>query len=149
VGSSTSGAVEAVVRSAWCVAADLIPFDGGALRSFVVEIPPFPNSRFFGSVMFVKPYPAMAWRLGRNLFNKEKDVIWSFAMEMLGCGVGSQELETGDFPSAEGMYLIQAIKRYSGSGAPPAASCLSSISGFRGRLCNFAVVLGLSVSSKL
>ena len=74
VGSSTGGAVEAVVRSAWCVVVDLVPFDGDALRSFVAEIPPFPNSRFFGSVEFVKPYPAMAWRPGRNLFNKEKVV---------------------------------------------------------------------------
>jgi hypothetical protein len=31
-------------------------------------------------------------------------------MEMVVRGVGSLELATGDFPSAKGLYLIQAIK---------------------------------------
>ena len=60
------GAVEAVVRSARRVAADLVPFDGGALRSFAVEIPSFPSSQVCGSVEVVRPYPASVWRPARN-----------------------------------------------------------------------------------
>ena len=152
VGSSrrpVGGAVEAVVRSARRVLADLVPFDDDALRSFVVEIPPFPSSQIFGSAVLIKPSPAMAWRPGRNLLNKEKTLLRSFVLEMQGRGVSSQELATGDFPSAEGLYLIQAIKRYGGGGAPPAASSSSSTSGSRGHRCNFLLFLGLSVRTVL
>jgi hypothetical protein len=141
--------VEAVVRSAWRVATDLVPFDGGALRSFAVEIPSFPSSRVYGSVEFVKPYPASLWRPARNLLNKEKEKKWSLAMKMESRGVSSLELATGDFPAAEGLYLFQAIERYGGGGAPPAASSSASSSGSSGADCNFSLLLDLSVRTGL
>ena len=126
------------MRSAWRCSADLVPFDGGAPRSSAVEIPPF-----------LKPSPATVWRPGRILFNKEKAVSWSPAMEMEGRGVSSSELATGDFPSAEGRHLIQAIKGCSGGGAPSAASSSSSTSGSKGPDCNFSFFMDLSVRTGL
>ena len=143
------GAVEVGARSARRCPADLIPFDGGALRCSAVEIPPFRSSRVFGSDEFLKPSPASAWRRRRDLFNKEEAEVWRSAMETQGGGVGSQELATGDFPTVEGLYLIQAIKRYGGGGAPPAASSSSSTSGSGGPCCNFSFVLDLSVRTGL
>ena len=143
------GAVEAVVRSARRVAANLFPFGGGALRSSVVEVPPFPSSRFYGAMGFVKPYPAAVWRPGWNLFNKEKEKLLSFAMKTVSCGVSSLELATGDSPDVKGMYLIQAFERYSGGGPPPAASSSSSTSGSGGPFCNFLFVLDHSVRTGL
>ena len=130
--------MEAEVRSAWQCSADLVPSDGGAPRSSAVEIP-----------LFLKPSPATVWRPGRILFNKEEAVCWSPAMEMEGRGVSSSELATGDFPSAEGPYLIQVIKRCGGGGAPPAASSSSSTSGSGGPFCNFLFVLDHSVRTGL
>lgn len=137
------------MRSAWRCSADLVPSGGGALWSSTAEIPPFPSLRLLGVAVLVKPSPAPVWRPSRNLFNKEEAVSWSLAMKMEGRGVSSSELATGDFPSAEGLYLIQAIKRYGGGGAPPAASSSSSSSGSRGPGCNFYLSLDLSVRTGL
>jgi hypothetical protein len=115
---------------------ELVLFDGGALRSSAVELSSSPSSRIRGSVELVKPSPAAAWRPGRFVLNKEKEMKWSLAMEMEGRGVSSLELASGDFPAAEGLYLIQAIERY-GGGAPPAASSSTSTSGSSGLICNF------------
>jgi hypothetical protein len=132
------GAVEAEVRSAWRCSADLVLSDGGAPWSSAVEIPPF-----------LKPSPAMVWRPGRFLFNKEEAACWSPAMEMEGRGVSSSELATGDFPFAEGLHLVQVIKRCGDGGAPPAASSSSSTSGSGGPYCNFLFVLDRSVRTGL
>jgi hypothetical protein len=137
--------VKVGVRSTRRCPADLILFGGGALRCSAVEIPPFRSSRVFGSDELLKPSPATAWRRSRDLFNKEKEKMWRLAMKMKSCGVSSQELATGDFPAAEGLYLDQAIERYGGGGAPPAASSLTSSSGSSVAGCNFSVSLDLSV----
>jgi hypothetical protein len=143
------GAEKVVVRSAWRFEMELVLFDGGALRSSAVELSSSPSSRIRGSVEFVKPSPAAAWRSSRSSKNKEKEVMRSPAMEV-GCGgVSSQELATGDFPSAEGLHLIQAIKGCSGGGAPLAASCSSSTSGSSGHDCNLFFFLNLSVRTVL
>jgi hypothetical protein len=136
------GAEKVVVRSAWRFEMELVLFDGGALRSSAVELSSSPSSRIRGSVELVKPSPAAAWRPGRFVLNKEKEMKWSLAMEMEGRGVSFQELASGDFPAAEGLYLIQAIKRYGGGGAPPAASCSASTSGSSGAICIFLLFAG-------
>jgi hypothetical protein len=115
-----------VVRSAWRFGVELFISGGGALRGFVVELPPSLGSEIYGSVEPFFPSPAMAWRTGRSSCNKKKVEMRSLAMAMVDRGVGSQEPATGDFPSAEGPCLIQAIKEHGGGGAPPAASRPSS-----------------------
>jgi hypothetical protein len=67
---------------------------------------------------------------------KDEEVMWSLATKMVVRGVRSQELATSDFPPAEGLYLIQAIKGCSGGGAPP------STSGSRGLGCIFFLLTG-------
>jgi hypothetical protein len=92
----------------------------------------------------------MAWPTSRSSCNKKKVEMRSLAMAMVDRGVGSQELATGDFPSAEGSCLIQAIKEHGGGGAPPAASrSSSSTSGSRGLVCNFLLFLDLFVKPRL
>jgi hypothetical protein len=103
------GAEEAAVRLARCFAAKLILSSGGALWSPAVESSPSPSSQVLGSIEFVNPSPALVWQSIRSSLKKE-EVMWCLAMEMVVQGVGSLELATGDFPSTEGMYLIQAIK---------------------------------------
>ena len=56
---------------------------------------------------------------------------------------------TGDFPSAERPYLIQAIERCSSGGAPLAASGSSSTSGSGGPVCNISFSLDLYVRAWL
>jgi hypothetical protein len=128
------GAEKEVVWSAWRFAAELILFDGGALRSSAVELSSSWSLRIRGSVELLKPSPALVWRLGRFVLDMEKEMERSLAMEMEGRGVSSLELASGDFPAMEGLYLIQAIERY-GGGAPPSAS--SSTSGSSALICNF------------
>lgn len=75
-----------------------------------------PSSRVFGSVEFVKPSPDPAWRSVRNSSNKEGAVVFGFALKMAAQGVGSTGPVTGDYPSAEGLHLIQAIRGCSSGG---------------------------------
>jgi hypothetical protein len=129
--------------------AELVLFDGGVLRSSAVELSSSWSLRIRGSVELLKPSPALAWRLGRFVLDMEKEMERSLAMEMEGRGVSSQELVSGDFPAAEGLYLIQAIKRYGAGGAPPVASRSASTSGSTGAVCNFYLLLDLSVRTGL
>ena len=123
----------------------------GSLRGAVVELSTSPSSWVFGSVELGSPSPATAWRLRRIFELNKEEVRCGFAVKMLGYGVGSLEPATGDFPSAQGVLLIQAIEGSNGGGAPPAASwSSSSLSGSRGSwswgpACNFILVLDLSV----
>ncbi|KAK1687174.1 hypothetical protein QYE76_048022 [Lolium multiflorum] len=105
------GAEKEVVWSVWRFEAELILFDGGALRGSAVELSSSWSLRIRGSVELLKPSPALAWRLGRFVLDMEKEVERSLAMEMESRGVSSLELASGDFPATEGLYLIQAIER--------------------------------------
>jgi hypothetical protein len=133
---------------------ELFPSGDGSLRGAVVELSTCSSLGVSGSVEFGSPSPAMAWRLRWILKNKE-EMLSGFAVVMEGHGVGSSEPASGDFPSAEGVLLVQAIERSNGGGAPPAASwSSSSSSGFSGSwswgpVCNLNLVLDLSVRSKL
>jgi hypothetical protein len=130
--------------------AELFLSGGGALWGAAAELSPSPSSRFSGSVEFLSPSPALAWRSRRIPLNKKKELMFGFAMKMMDRGVGSQEPATGDFPSAEGLLLFQAIKRRNGGGTPPAASgSSSSTSGSFGPVCIFSLVLDFSVCSRL
>jgi hypothetical protein len=76
--------------------------------------------------------------------------MFGFTMKMMDRGVGSQEPAIGNFPSAEGLLLFQAIKRRNGGGTPPTASgSSSSTSGSFGPVCIFSLVLDFSVSLRL
>jgi hypothetical protein len=143
------GAEDEVVRSAQRFVEKLTLSNGGALRSSAIKSFPSPGSRISGCVELVFPSPALAWRSGRIVMKQKKEVIWSLAMEMMACGVGSQEPATGDFPSAKGLHLYEAIEGCSGGSAPPAASGSSSRSGSGGLVCNFIFLLDLAVSPRL
>ena len=136
------------VRSAWRFAAGLFLSHGGAPWSSAVESPSSPSSQVRGSGEFVLPSPASVWRSIRSLMNKEEELVIRLAVKMAVRGVGSLEPASGDFPSAEGLRPIQAIKGCSGGGAPPAASGSSSTSGSSGLLCNFLLFLDLSVRTR-
>ena len=135
--------------------AELFLYGDGSLRGAVVELSTSPSSWVFGSVELGSPSPATAWRLRRIFELNKEEVRCGLAVKMLGYGVGSLEPATGDFPSAQGVLLIQAIEGSNGGGAPPASSwSSSSSSGSRGSwswgpACNFNLVLDLSVRSRL
>ena len=131
-------AKEVVLRSARRFGEKLILSGGGALRSSAVEPSPYPSSKIAGSAELLFPSPAPAWRSGRFVLKLLKAVMWSLAMEMTSCGVGSPEPATGDFPSAKGLHLNQAFEGCNGGSTPPAASGSSSTSGSRGPDCNFS-----------
>ena len=131
-GWPAGGAEEEVVRSARRFVEELTLSGGGALWSSAVEFPHSPSSRIPGSVEFVSPSPALAWRSGRIVKEKKKGVIRSLAMELTACGVGSLEPATGDFPSVQGMHPNQVFEGCRCGGAPPAASRSSSTSGSTG-----------------
>jgi hypothetical protein len=134
---------------------ELFPSGDGSLRGAVVELSTCSSLGVSGSVEFGSPSPAMAWRLRWILKTNKVEVMCGLAVKMCGHGVGSLEPATGDFPSAEGVLLIQAIERSNGGGAPPAALwSSSSSSGSRGSrswgpVCIFNLVLDLSVRSRL
>ena len=134
---------------------ELYPSGDGSPWGAVVELSTLSGSRIHGSGEFGSPLPAMAWRLRRFLQPNKMEVVCSFAVKMMVHGVGSSEPATGDFPSAEGVLLIQAIERSNSGGAPPAASWSSSSTsesrGSRswGPVCNFNLVLDFSVRSRL
>jgi hypothetical protein len=56
------------------------------------------------------PFSVLEWRSGRIVMKQKKEVIWSLAMEMMACGVGSQEPANNDFPSTKGLHLYEAIE---------------------------------------
>ena len=150
------GCLSAAFRRRRCgrcgvLVAELFLSGGGALCGAMAELSPSPSSRIFGSLEFVCPSPALAWRPRRiPSNNKKKEFVFGLTMKMMDRGVGSQEPATGDFPSAEGLLLIQAIKRRNGGGAPPASSTSwSSTSGSFGPVCIFYLILDFSVSSRL
>ena len=152
VGSSrllAGGAEELAALSARRFGTRPVLSGGGAPRSSAVEASSSPSSQLFGSVELVTPSPASAWRSSRSSLNKKEERMLNLAMKMVVRGVGSLEPATGDFPSAEGLGLNQAIEGHSGGGAPPAASCSSSTSGSRGPRCNFFFLLDLSVRTGL
>ena len=136
------------MRSARRFVVKLILSGGGVLRSAAVESSPSPSSRVFGSVGFGFPSPVSAWRSSRRSELLKMEVVFDLAMKMVARGVGSLEPATGDFPSAEGLLSIQAIKECSGGGAPPAASGSSSTSGSSGLICNFSFCRDLVVKPR-
>jgi hypothetical protein len=60
--------------------------------------------------------------------------------------VGSADPAIGDFPAITGLAPFQGLRRSSGSGAPPTAPVRRFCRDLEeGLLCNFLVLLGLSV----
>ena len=144
-GLLAGGAEEEAAWSERRFAAKFFPSHGGAPWSFVVESSSSLSSLDLRSGEFVAPSPASAWRSRQISSNKKKEVMLLLAVKMVVRDVSSLELATGDFPSVEGLRLIQAIKGRSGGGAPPAASGSPSASGSRGPCCIFPLLLERSV----
>jgi hypothetical protein len=114
VGSSrklAGGAQEEVVWPARRCGAELIPFDGGALRRAAVEVRSSSSSRVFGCGEFVVPSPESAWRSIRNKMLQTEAAIWSCAKTGGGAGCRLSGVVVRRLPVRGGAVSIQAIRK--------------------------------------
>jgi hypothetical protein len=107
-----------------------------------------PSSSIYGFDPLLVPRPDLARRRIRVKMLEVKMVFDGFAMTAALLGVGSPDPALGDFPAAMGLDPVQGVKRISGSGAPPTAPVRRLCRVPEGLLCNFVLVLDLSIRTK-